>query len=282
MNNRSLNIDYTYFGARYYDLDLNIWLRVDPLAGKYPSTSAFMYVRGNPVMLVDPDGRDHWKIGDDGKAVLQDSKGINIYVNGIKLSKYDFTGLEGAASSISTYYYDKNFSKNKYYLANGRISIASFKKDKFDRKSSYNVDNNYEPNKISYAATMPGKGNIDKKNRIYLFLVDGYFDSEFDNKYNLINCLSHERVHLIQGAINSNIRNELQAYYKMMTHWSWNKTSASFKNKMEENVNNYILILWEWGYFRGGVTQDEKKYSQKLYRYYVKLFSPLMKVKKPK
>jgi len=48
---------YSYFGARYYDSDLSVWLSVDPLASKYPSMSAYMYVAGNPVMLVDPDGR---------------------------------------------------------------------------------------------------------------------------------------------------------------------------------------------------------------------------------
>ncbi len=47
-----------YFGARYYDSDLSIWLSVDPLAGKYPSMSAYMYCAENPVMLVDPDGMD--------------------------------------------------------------------------------------------------------------------------------------------------------------------------------------------------------------------------------
>jgi hypothetical protein len=30
---------------------------VDPLADKYPSMSPYMYTAGNPVMLVDPDGR---------------------------------------------------------------------------------------------------------------------------------------------------------------------------------------------------------------------------------
>jgi RHS repeat-associated protein len=49
---------YSYFGARYYDSDLSVWLSVDPLADKYPSMSSFMYAAGNPVMLVDPDGRE--------------------------------------------------------------------------------------------------------------------------------------------------------------------------------------------------------------------------------
>ena len=49
--------NYSYFGARYYSSDLSVWLSVDPLADKYPSMSAFMYCAGNPVMLVDPDGK---------------------------------------------------------------------------------------------------------------------------------------------------------------------------------------------------------------------------------
>jgi RHS repeat-associated protein len=53
---KDLETGYSYFGARYYDSDLSIWLSVDPLADKYPSMSAYMYTAGNPVMLVDPDG----------------------------------------------------------------------------------------------------------------------------------------------------------------------------------------------------------------------------------
>jgi RHS repeat-associated protein len=48
---------YSYFGARYYDSELSVWLSVDPLAGKYPSMSPFMYCAGNPVILKDPDGK---------------------------------------------------------------------------------------------------------------------------------------------------------------------------------------------------------------------------------
>ena len=53
---RDSETGYSYFGARYYSSDLSVWLSVDPMAGKYPSMSGYMYVAGNPVMLVDPDG----------------------------------------------------------------------------------------------------------------------------------------------------------------------------------------------------------------------------------
>jgi len=47
-----------YFGARYYASDISVWLSVDPMSDKYPSMSPYMYTAGNPVMLVDPDGRE--------------------------------------------------------------------------------------------------------------------------------------------------------------------------------------------------------------------------------
>ncbi len=55
---------YSYFGARYYHSDISVWLSVDPLADKYPSLSPFMYCAGNPVILVDPDGRnfEEWEV----------------------------------------------------------------------------------------------------------------------------------------------------------------------------------------------------------------------------
>ena len=47
--------------ARYYNSDLSIWLSVDPMSDKYPSTSPYTYCANNPVRLVDPNGRE---IGD--------------------------------------------------------------------------------------------------------------------------------------------------------------------------------------------------------------------------
>ena len=49
---------YSYFGARYYNSSLSIWLSVDPMSDKYPSTSPYTYCGNNPVRLVDPDGRE--------------------------------------------------------------------------------------------------------------------------------------------------------------------------------------------------------------------------------
>jgi RHS repeat-associated protein len=55
---RDVETSLSYFGARYYEAGLSIWLSVDPLSDKYPSLSAYNYCALNPVMLVDPDGRE--------------------------------------------------------------------------------------------------------------------------------------------------------------------------------------------------------------------------------
>ena len=44
--------------ARHYHSALSIWLSVDPMADKYPSTSPYTYCANNPVRLVDKDGRE--------------------------------------------------------------------------------------------------------------------------------------------------------------------------------------------------------------------------------
>ncbi|MCR4812933.1 MAG: hypothetical protein K5867_10130 [Bacteroidales bacterium] len=49
---------YHYFGARYYNSDLSIWLSVDPMSDKYPSLSPYNYCAWNPLKLVDPNGCD--------------------------------------------------------------------------------------------------------------------------------------------------------------------------------------------------------------------------------
>jgi RHS repeat-associated protein len=52
-----------YYGARYYNPMVSVWLGVDPLAHKYPHMSSYVFTGNNPVMLVDPDGmRIVWSV----------------------------------------------------------------------------------------------------------------------------------------------------------------------------------------------------------------------------
>ena len=55
---KDIETGYSYFGARYYDSDLSIWLSVDPMSDKYPSLSPYNYCANNPIILMDPNGED--------------------------------------------------------------------------------------------------------------------------------------------------------------------------------------------------------------------------------
>jgi RHS repeat-associated protein len=65
-----------YYGARYYDSRLGVWLSVDPLAEKYPNWSSYVYTFNCPVNYTDPDGKKPMK----GRWVhLSETKHYNNY-----------------------------------------------------------------------------------------------------------------------------------------------------------------------------------------------------------
>ncbi|MBO7586773.1 MAG: RHS repeat-associated core domain-containing protein [Bacteroidales bacterium] len=72
---RDAETGLTYFGARYYSSDLSIWLSVDPMAAKYPSSSPYVYCADNPVKLTDPDGRWIPGLDEDGNVTYTAEKG---------------------------------------------------------------------------------------------------------------------------------------------------------------------------------------------------------------
>ena len=45
-----------YYGARYYEPRLSLWVSVDPKQEAYPNYHSYCYVFNNPVNAIDPDG----------------------------------------------------------------------------------------------------------------------------------------------------------------------------------------------------------------------------------
>ena len=52
------NLQYLDYGARMYDSKIARWFVQDPLSEKYYAQSQYNYCVNNPVMFVDPDGKD--------------------------------------------------------------------------------------------------------------------------------------------------------------------------------------------------------------------------------
>ncbi len=55
---RDVETGFDYRGARFYDAEVGRFLSLDPLAVDYPSWSDYSYVMGNPVIFIDPDGKN--------------------------------------------------------------------------------------------------------------------------------------------------------------------------------------------------------------------------------
>ncbi|GHT17488.1 hypothetical protein FACS189429_1680 [Bacteroidia bacterium] len=54
-----------YYGARYYDPRVSLWLSADLMQEKFPNMSTYAYCAQNPVRLIDPNGMD-WYEAQDG------------------------------------------------------------------------------------------------------------------------------------------------------------------------------------------------------------------------
>ena len=50
-----------YYGARYYDPRLSLWISTDALKEKTPNISPYVYTENSPITYIDPDGNFKWK-----------------------------------------------------------------------------------------------------------------------------------------------------------------------------------------------------------------------------
>jgi len=53
---RDTETNYDYFGARYYNSKLGIWMSVDPMNVLLPGLSPYNYCQNNPLIRIDPNG----------------------------------------------------------------------------------------------------------------------------------------------------------------------------------------------------------------------------------
>jgi RHS repeat-associated protein len=147
---------YSYFGARYYDSDLSVWLSVDPLSDMYHSTSPYMYVRGNPVLLVDPNGMSdepfgigtrfsNWIKGDGwknkaNKFIAKNNLTSKTNSDG-SISAHDAESWQrlnetGAESGLNTL--DYTFTEDGYSLTTNSSATHNETTQSFSYKSSNN------------------------------------------------------------------------------------------------------------------------------------------------
>ena len=92
-----------YYGARYYEPRLSLWMSADPIREKYPNISSYCYVTNNPVNAYDPDGK------------------LVIFINGFYV-----TPTEGGDKSYWRSYKNWHFSFSVYPVRYRREKIYEF------------------------------------------------------------------------------------------------------------------------------------------------------------
>ena len=89
------------FGARIYDGRIGRWLSVDPLQKKYPNLSPYNFVANNPLLFIDPDGRDIILYDKAGKKVATITKAGTVIEKGME-----------KAAILQSYNATKNYLKD--------------------------------------------------------------------------------------------------------------------------------------------------------------------------
>ena len=158
----------SYFGARYYSSDLSVWLSVDPMSGKYPSLSPYVYCANNPVRCVDPNGeelvvanneeshndilsivkechRDRVIFGDDGK--------ISVNMEGLKTEDAGLELLSNMANSAKKFFYETS-------------DVALYRDENGERK--------YENLLYNRGCINASNGGLDSKGKHKYRPIDGF------------------------------------------------------------------------------------------------------------
>ena len=173
-----------YYGARYYDPKVSIFVNVDPLVEK--TMQPYAYANNNPVMRVDPDGRiDDWvekANGDiywDNKATSQDTtKPGEIYRGKYyeRTKEWNNSKHKGLVLEIYHTYKKMRYSPVKVATINIEGAMRNSKLGDVTVDINVTFENDKTKTIGSYTAVAGGFGNGAPENGEYT--VDTYWNRE--------------------------------------------------------------------------------------------------------
>jgi RHS repeat-associated protein len=140
---RDVETGLDYRGARYYDSDIARFLSLDPLAANYPSLSDYSYVAGNPIIFIDPDGREikGFSVNQNGGVVIgkgASEQAIAIY-NAMSITKTGgaaFKNMVTTQTKVSLVLTDEKIYDEDGYQIHGKTKGGKRKNDNDTFKSA--------------------------------------------------------------------------------------------------------------------------------------------------
>ena len=109
------DLGYLDYGARMYDTGLGRWFSADPEAENNLSRSPYHFSGNNPLLNVDPDGKDYWSTNDPAL--------IGAFMNSLKygFESHNFYGWHHATDADFTGDLTYNDITGKYYTSYGDV-----------------------------------------------------------------------------------------------------------------------------------------------------------------
>ena len=124
---KDVETGYGYFGARYYDSGLSIWLSVDPMSDERSWLTPYNYCQNNPVRLVDPTGALDWEPDQDGNLIAESGD------NAQTLAKYQGISYSEALKQLT----DQGYTVN----SKGILNLKVGDKVKLDNVYTESIEN---------------------------------------------------------------------------------------------------------------------------------------------
>ena len=236
---------YYYFGARYYNPDLSIWLSVDQMSDKYPNLSPYNYCAWNPMRLVDPNGMelDDYQVDKMGN---------------ITKCKDQSHAIEGRDRLIFKRYggkvrYDENGIPRNDFVETSKGIFAKNTNGSIGKQEFSDISyTNYDGSTISYDATKIMFGtNENDAVKTFEFLSDKT-DVEWSitgtsNRNQFVLTTSHSRGNDYLGTELADILDET-GFLLYQFHNHHNGLGASFGDKAVAGRNRRCGAIF--GYYR--------------------------------
>lgn len=204
-----------YYGARYYNPRLSLWLGTDPMQDKYPGISTYCYTMGNPVNSLDPDGRhtDVMFMKDNTYIVVggQINDDLNIYVVNNERQR---TG-QVLGQSLTSYSFVRD---NDDFAIGAKINMSDQSGQSF---LSDFIENT--PNLIYYMLNATGGRKYDFKQRGAIKNTPSYQSVEYNYRGMIVDVNGRESI-----ASARDIGNYAAGYVAGINGFGWKESRLVF------------------------------------------------------